>query len=187
MIETYQDILKRFGLSEFRKGQLEIISSILDGKDVLAVLPTGSGKSLCFQFPAVMKSQLVIVVCPLIALMKDQVAGLQRRGIEAGCLHSGQSPAEKRQVFATMGKGGEYLLYLSPERIQKEGFRNWITSQNIGTFAIDESHCVSQWGHDFRPEYSQLSSLKELRPDVPILALTASATPLVLRRHTPAL
>jgi len=169
-----------FALSAFRKGQREIIQSVFDGRDVLAVLPTGGGKSLCYQFPAFFKNQLVIVVSPLIALMKDQVASLRRRGIPAGCLHSGQSDADKREIFTQMNEGGTYLLYLSPERTQKEGFHKWLLGRKIALFAIDEAHCVSQWGHDFRQEYSQLKILKKLRPDVPVLALTASATPLVL-------
>lgn len=169
-----------FGLQQFRKGQQEIITATFQNHDVLAVLPTGSGKSLCFQFTAVFKQQLVIVVSPLIALMRDQVSSLKRLGIPAGCLHSGQSEAEKRDVFRDISKGGAFLLYLSPERVQKEGFQSWILGKQIALFAIDEAHCVSQWGHDFREEYAQLEILKKLRPDVPILALTASATPLVL-------
>jgi len=169
-----------FRLSEFRVGQKEIISAVLAKKDALAVLPTGGGKSLCYQFPAVYLKQLVIVISPLIALMKDQVSGLKQQGIQAGCLHSGQSEAEKREVFAQINKGGAFVLYLSPERVQKEGFQNWIQKREIALFAVDESHCVSQWGHDFREEYAELKILKTLRPDVPILALTASATPTVL-------
>lgn len=175
-----QILQNRFQLPEFRPGQKEIISSILSGKDVMAVLPTGGGKSLCFQFPAVAADRLVVVVSPLIALMRDQVRGLRERGIPAGALHSGQELEEKRKIFEEMKKGGAYILYLSPERAQKEGFHQWIKSQNLALFAIDEAHCVSQWGHDFRAEYSQLNILKKLRPDVPTLALTASATPLVL-------
>lgn len=172
---------ERFGLSGFRRGQSEILTSVLQGKDVLAVLPTGGGKSLCYQYPAVLKNELVIVISPLIALMKDQVSALQQRGIPAGCLHSGQKESEKREIFQRMEKGGTFVLYLSPERAQKEGFQRWVRNRKIALFAIDEAHCVSQWGHDFRAEYSQLGLLKQLRPDVPVLSLTASATPLVLR------
>jgi ATP-dependent DNA helicase RecQ len=171
---------ERFRLPAFRLGQQEIIHAIQSQKDVLAVLPTGGGKSLCYQLPAVYQNQLVVVISPLIALMKDQVSNLERLGIPAACLHSGQSLEDKRAIFHRMAKGGAFLLYLSPERAQKDGFKNWVRQQKIGLFAIDEAHCVSQWGHDFREEYGQLRILKELRPDVPILALTASATPIVL-------
>lgn len=182
MNSSFDSVLEEyFGLSGFRRGQKEIISSVLAGRDVLAVLPTGGGKSLCFQFPAVQLQRPVIVISPLIALMKDQVLGLQKRGIPAGALYSGQSVAEKREVFQRLGQGGPFVLYLSPERAQKEGFQKWIMDKPIALFAVDEAHCVSQWGHDFRPEYAALNVLKTLRPDIPILALTASATPLVLR------
>jgi ATP-dependent DNA helicase RecQ len=180
--KTYEQVLReRFGMDEFRLGQKEIIRSVLAKKDVLAVLPTGGGKSLCYQFPAVYADQLVIVISPLIALMKDQVAALTRRGIPAGCLHSGQSEKEKLDVFRRLAAGGAFILYLSPERAQKEAFHKWIANRQIALFAIDEAHCVSQWGHDFREEYGQLNILKKLRPDVPTLALTASATPIVLK------
>lgn len=169
-----------FNLSTFRIGQREIISAVLAKQDALAVLPTGGGKSLCYQFPAIYQKQLVVVVSPLIALMKDQVSSLQRKGIPAGCLYSGQTENEKRQVFAQINQGGSFVLYLSPERVAKEGFQRWIMNREISLFAIDEAHCVSQWGHDFRGEYTELKILKTLRPDVPILALTASATPTVL-------
>lgn len=185
MLETLQNsesiLNDRFKLPSFRRGQKEILSSILQGKDALAVLPTGGGKSLCYQYPAVQKNELVIVISPLIALMKDQVSSLQNKGIPAGCLYSGQSELEKRLIFQQIERGGTFILYLSPERVQKEGFQKWIQKRKIALFAIDEAHCVSQWGHDFRAEYAQLGLLKKLRPDVPILSLTASATPLVLR------
>jgi len=176
-----EDQLKKtFGLSEFRKGQREIISAVLNKQDALAVLPTGGGKSLCYQFPAVYTNQLVIVISPLIALMKDQVYALNQKKIAAGCLYSKQTEDEKRKIFSDIQNGGAYILYLSPERVQKDGFKTWIANKKITLFAVDEAHCVSQWGHDFRAEYAELKTLKELRPDVPILALTASATPTVL-------
>lgn len=179
-IESISILKNTFHLDSFRRGQQEIINSVMAGKDVLAVLPTGGGKSLCFQFPAIARQKLVIVISPLIALMKDQVASLMRQNIPAGCLHSGQSDDEKREVFRLQQNSKSFLLYLSPERAQKQGFQDWIKKKDIALFAIDEAHCVSQWGHDFREEYAQLKILKELRPDVPILALTASATPAVL-------
>ncbi|MES3038672.1 MAG: DEAD/DEAH box helicase, partial [Bdellovibrionota bacterium] len=171
--ESFQETLKKhFSLANFRKGQREIISAVMEKKDVLAVLPTGGGKSLCYQFPAVATGKLVIVISPLIALMRDQVASLKRMGLAAGCLYSGQSEDEKRTLFREMSLGGSYVLYLSPERVQKEGFKKWIMGRPIALFAVDEAHCVSQWGHDFREEYTQLYVLKTLRPDVPTLALT---------------
>ncbi|MGZ3722332.1 MAG: RecQ family ATP-dependent DNA helicase [Bdellovibrionales bacterium] len=177
MIETLKS---HFAVDDFRLGQREIITSVLQGKDVLAVLPTGGGKSLCYQYPAVSLGKLVIVVSPLIALMKDQVTSLTRMGIPSGCLHSGQTMHEKREVFRQMAAGKGFVLYLSPERTQKDGFQRWLQETEVALFAIDEAHCVSQWGHDFRAEYSMLKSLKTLKPNVPVLALTASATPLVL-------
>ena len=179
--KSLQDHLqKHFGLKSFRPGQLEILQAILSGKDVLAVLPTGGGKSLCYQLPALVWDGLVVVISPLIVLMKDQVANLNQLQIPAGYFCTGQTEEERRDVFQRISKGGPFVLYLSPERAQKEGFQKWIQSQKIVLFAVDESHCVSQWGHDFREEYSQLSILKKLRPDIPVLALTASATPRVL-------
>ncbi|MGZ3719293.1 MAG: RecQ family ATP-dependent DNA helicase [Bdellovibrionota bacterium] len=172
---------ERFRLPAFRLGQKAILEDSLQKKDVLAVLPTGGGKSLCFQLPALAQSQLVVVVSPLIALMRDQVGALTRLGIPADSVHSGQTEDDKLEVFRRIAQGGPFLLYVSPERVAKEGFRRWIATRPIALFAIDEAHCISQWGHDFREEYGQLSILKQLRPDVPVLALTASATPLVLR------
>ncbi len=170
----------RFGLEGFRVGQQEIINSVLAGRDVLAVFPTGGGKSLCYQYPAVLGQQLVVVISPLIALMNDQVETLTRMGINSAYLHSGQTQAERREVFRRIQGGGAFILYLSPERIQQEALQAWLKTRSIALFAVDEAHCVSQWGHDFRAEYSQLRILKRIRPDVPVLALTASATPLVL-------
>lgn len=169
-----------FRLSEFRKGQREIIDAVLAKRDVMAVLPTGGGKSLCYQFIAAHQKKLVIVISPLIALMRDQVHALQKLGVPTGSLHSGQSDDDKREVFRGIARGGAFVLYLSPERANKPGFKTWVKTQNIALFAVDEAHCVSQWGHDFREEYGMLSELKTLRPDVPVLALTASATPIVL-------
>jgi ATP-dependent DNA helicase RecQ len=180
--DEMENILReRFQMSSFRLGQKEIISSILNGQDTIAILPTGGGKSLCYQYPALFKNQLVIVVSPLIALMNDQVEGLKNKGIPAGCVHSDQNEEQKRALFLRLKEGGAFILYLSPERTQKEGFLNWIKNLPIALFAIDEAHCVSMWGHDFREEYAQLHKLKEIRPDVPMLALTASATPFVIR------
>lgn len=181
LIPEYEPLLhSNFGLPHFRRGQKEIITSVLSGRDVMAVLPTGGGKSLCYQYPAVAKNALVVVISPLIALMKDQTDSLNRMGIPAGCIHSGQSEAEKREVFRKLGEGGPFVLYVSPERVQKDGFQRWIKHAPVALFAVDEAHCVSQWGHDFRADYALLKILKQERPEVPVLALTASATPFVL-------
>lgn len=178
---TLDQILQsNFQLPSFRKGQKEIIEKIVAGHDLLAVLPTGAGKSLCYQLTAIYKKQLVVVISPLVALMKDQVASLRQMGIAAGCLYAGQDLLEKRAIFNAIKNTGTFILYLSPERVQKEGFAKWIRDQSVGLFAIDEAHCISHWGPDFREEYHQLGLLRELRPDVNILALTASATPPVL-------
>ena len=158
------ELHRHFGLRDFRRGQREIIESALNGRDVLAVLPTGGGKSLCYQLPATVMGKLVVVISPLIALMRDQVAGLKRANVPAGSIHSGQSDDDKRAVFRQMGEGGAFLLYVSPERTQKDGFKAWIKQSGVAMFAVDEAHCVSQWGHDFREEYSQLKILKELCP-----------------------
>jgi ATP-dependent DNA helicase RecQ len=180
-VPEFEPLLQsHFGLPNFRRGQKEIITSVLSGRDVLAVLPTGGGKSLCYQYPAVARNGLTVVISPLIALMKDQVDGLNRLGVPAGCIHSGQTEAEKRDVFRRMAGGGTFILYVSPERVQKEGFQRWMRETPVALFAIDEAHCVSQWGHDFREDYALLKILKQARPEVPVLALTASATPFVL-------
>lgn len=173
-------LVQKFGLKEFRKGQRPVIESALKGNDTLAVMPTGGGKSLCYQLPASVLGELVIVISPLIALMQDQVRSLKAMGLRAGCLNSTQTIDEKRQVFSELKSGGAYLLFLSPERVQKPGFADWLRSQKIALFAVDEAHCVSQWGPDFRQDYAKLTLLRELKPDVPILALTATATPQVL-------
>jgi ATP-dependent DNA helicase RecQ len=179
--ELIDDVLQNtFHLSEFRKGQRGILESALASHDTMAVMPTGGGKSLCYQLPAVVLDRLVVVISPLIALMQDQVRGLREIGVPAGCLHSGQDLDEKRAIFQAIRKGGTYVLYLSPERVQKPGFAEWVKTQDIALFAIDEAHCVSQWGPDFRPDYAKLKMLREWKPSVPILALTASATPTVL-------
>lgn len=170
-----------FHMPTFRHGQREIISSVLENKDVLALMPTGGGKSLCYQLPAMVKQGLTVVVSPLVALMNDQVQSLRSLGLPAGAIHSGLSMDERKAVFEEMKTAPSYLLYVSPERVQKPGFSPWLKQQNLSLIAIDEAHCVSQWGHDFRPEYTNLSVLRHNHPEVPIIALTATATPLVKR------
>ncbi len=180
--ETLNRLLQdRFKLEAFRKGQLDILSSVLQNQDALAVMPTGGGKSLCYQLPAVYRKGIVLVISPLISLMKDQVRSLMELGIPAGCLHSGQKRNEKLKVFSDMKENEHFILYLSPERVQKPGFSQWLKDKPISLIAIDESHCVSQWGPDFREDYYRLKIFRQIRPEVPILALTASATPMVLR------
>jgi len=179
-IAVTEVLQNRFGLDAFRRGQLEIISSILNKQDTLAVMPTGGGKSLCYQLPALCQVGVTLVISPLISLMRDQVQALQSKGIPAGCIHSGMTMAERRNVFNDMGKHESFILYLSPERVQKDGFSSWYKNTEVSLIAIDEAHCVSQWGHDFRPDYGRLTLLRELKPKVPILASTATATPQVL-------
>src|SRR5260370_517552 len=163
--------------SHCRTGQENIGRSIAAGRDACIVMPTGGGKSLCHQFPAVLDAQrTVVVVSPLIALMQDQVAQLEQMGIPAGFLNSSLS-SEQRSVILRRASEGHYrLLYLSPERIALDGTAAWLGRLPVSFFAIDEAHCISEWGHDFRPEYRQLSRVRELFPDRPIAAFTASAT-----------
>jgi ATP-dependent DNA helicase RecQ len=174
-------LLTHFGLSTFRRGQREILDDVLASHDTLAVMPTGGGKSLCYQLPALARPGIVLVISPLISLMRDQVRGLQALAMPAGCLYAKQPIDEKREVFTRMRESESFLLYLSPERAQKAGFVDWFLTAPLSLIAIDEAHCVSQWGPDFREEYYQLHTLRMQRPEVPILALTATATPQVLR------
>ena len=170
-----------FRLSYFRTGQKQIIEALLHGQDVLAILPTGSGKSLCYQLPAIAKSCIVVVISPLISLMKDQVDKLRFLKIPAGTLCSDQTVAESKDVLQQLEKGGPFVLFVSPERIARKGFLPWLKDRNIGLFAIDEAHCLSQWGHDFRPHYRNLSILRDTVPHAPILAVTATATQQIQR------
>jgi ATP-dependent DNA helicase RecQ len=165
-----------FGFSSFRPLQEEIIRDALADKDVFAVLPTGGGKSLCFQLPALVRPGLTVVVSPLIALMKDQVDALQAAGIAATLLNSSLAAGESRPRLRGLHNGEFRLLYVSPERLMLSGFLDDLKKWNVNLFAIDEAHCISEWGHDFRPEYRQLLSLREIFPNVPMMALTATAT-----------
>ena len=166
-----------FGHAEFRGNQAEIVGHVAGGGDALVLMPTGGGKSLCYQLPALLRDGLTIVVSPLIALMQDQVASLLQLGVRAGALHSGLAAREASQTRRAALGGELDLLYVAPERLLAEGFLDMIGSARIALFAIDEAHCVSQWGHDFRPEYLQLSALADRFPDVPRIALTATADP----------
>jgi ATP-dependent DNA helicase RecQ len=172
-----------FGYDQFRTGQRVIIQEILNGKSVFALMPTGAGKSLCYQLPALLKKGLTLVISPLIALMKDQVDALLENGIQATYLNSSLASDEAKRRELKIVNGEIKLLYISPERLLSEGFLDALEriDQEIGiaNFAIDEAHCISEWGHDFRPEYRQLSSIRGRFPHVPIIALTATATPRV--------
>lgn len=165
-----------FGYSSFRPLQEEIIRTTLAGRDVFALLPTGGGKSLCFQLPALHRQGLTIVVSPLIALMKDQVDQLQAAGVSATFLNSSLGAKEARSRLAGLHRGEWRLLYVSPERLLLDGWQENLKNWNVSCIAIDEAHCISEWGHDFRPEYRQLSRLRDLLPDIPVMALTATAT-----------
>ncbi|MBS1508953.1 MAG: RecQ family ATP-dependent DNA helicase [Bacteroidetes bacterium] len=177
---TSHDWLKKYwGHSAFRAPQEEVIEASLAGKDVLAVLPTGAGKSICFQVTSLMKEGVCIVVTPLIALMQDQVQQLKRRGIAATAVHSGLNSREIDIALDNCVYGKEKFLYVSPERLQTEMFVERFKKMNVNLVAIDEAHCISQWGYDFRPPYLLIASLRELKPGVPFMALTASATKLV--------
>lgn len=176
-IETQAlEVLKRvFGYRQFRPQQLDIICDLVEGRDNFVLMPTGGGKSLCYQVPAFLRSGTAIVVSPLIALMQDQVAALQANGVAAQMLNSSQDPETSEQVIRQLHNGELELLYVSPERLLMDGFLAQLQRIPIALFAIDEAHCVSQWGHQFRPEYSQIGSLRQRFTNVPFIALTATA------------
>ncbi|MBL7813187.1 MAG: ATP-dependent DNA helicase RecQ [Bacteroidetes bacterium] len=177
---TAGDILKQYwGYTQFRPGQTDIIQQIAAGRDTLALLPTGGGKSICFQVPGLMRGGLTLVVSPLIALMKDQVEGLMKHGIPAASLHSGHSKGEMDLKLQNALKGMYRFLYISPERLATDNFRGYLPNLNIRLLVVDEAHCISQWGYDFRPPYLQIAECREWLPGVPLVAFTASAPPRV--------
>ena len=181
-IERAREILKnQFGYDSFRLNQEQAIETVLAGKDCVVLMPTGGGKSLCYQIPALMLDGLTLVVSPLIALMKDQVDALKNNGIAAAFLNSTQTAQEQIEVFRRARSGKLKMLYVAPERLFQTGdqFIDFLEQTNISLFAIDEAHCISSWGHDFRPEYLQLGKLKNYFPEIPIIALTATADKLV--------
>ncbi|MBW8241658.1 RecQ family ATP-dependent DNA helicase [Muricauda oceani] len=174
-------ILKQFwGYDDFRGSQKQIINTVLSGQDVLALMPTGGGKSICYQVPALAKEGICIVVSPLVALIQDQVSQLKKRNIKAIALTGGIPPSELNDLLDNCVYGNYKFLYLSPERLQQTIVQERIQQMNINLIAIDEAHCISQWGNDFRPAYLGCSILKELVPDIPMMALTATATPRVV-------
>ena len=181
MLEPAQETLKQYwGYTSFRPMQEEIISEALAGRDVLAILPTGGGKSVCFQVPSMMREGICLVVSPLIALMKDQVQNLRDRGIPALAVHSGMTYHE---IDITLDNAvyGEYkFLYVSPERLRTEMFQARLSRMNVNFLVVDEAHCISQWGYDFRPDYLVIADIRKiLGKTVPVIALTATATPQV--------
>ena len=178
---TPQQALKQYwNYDGFRPGQAEIIDAVLAGRDTLALLPTGGGKSVCFQVPAVVKEGVTLVVSPLIALMKDQVRQLKDRGIVADAIYSGMRRKDIDRVFDNAVYGNTKLLYVSPERLLTDLARVRIAKMNVALIAVDEAHCISQWGYDFRPPYLRIAELRELHPGTPVIAVTATATPEVI-------
>src|SRR5690606_8538416 len=173
---------RHFGYRSFRPLQREVIEHVLVGGDAVVLMPTGGGKSLCYQVPALALDGLTVVVSPLIALMKDQVQALQANGIAAAFLNSTLGFAEEQALEAQLRSGLVKLLYVSPERLMAQGFLDRLEGWNVRLFAIDEAHCISSWGHAFRPEYKRLDVLEKRLPDIPVVALPAPADPAGRRR-----
>ncbi|NIY49831.1 ATP-dependent DNA helicase RecQ [Cedecea colo] len=172
---TQRVLQETFGYQQFRPGQETIIETVLVGRDCLVVMPTGGGKSLCYQIPALVFGGLTVVVSPLISLMKDQVDQLLANGVAAACLNSTQSREQQQEVMAGCRSGQIRLLYIAPERLMMDNFIDQISHWHLSMVAVDEAHCISQWGHDFRPEYAALGQLRQRLPGVPFIALTATA------------
>ena len=182
MADAFQSILKKYwGYDDFRGIQREIIESITSGHDTLGLMPTGGGKSITFQVSALAQEGVCIVITPLIALMKDQVQNLRRHGIRAAAIHTGLTRPEIIQTLENCIFGGVKLLYISPERIASQLFQTKLRHMRVSFITVDEAHCISQWGYDFRPSYLHITDLRRIKPDAPVLALTATATPLVIK------
>ncbi|MBC7922915.1 MAG: DNA helicase RecQ, partial [Ferruginibacter sp.] len=182
MVSTSQQILKQyFGYDRFRPLQEAVIGAVLAKRDAVVLMPTGGGKSVCYQVPALVMEGMCVVVSPLIALMKDQVEALRVNGVEASFLNSSQNSSQQRAIEEKCRRGQVKLLYISPEKLLSEGFFPFLHGLRLNLFAIDEAHCISAWGHDFRPEYTQLKTLKTHFSDVPVIALTATADKLTRR------
>ncbi|WP_236980312.1 RecQ family ATP-dependent DNA helicase [Membranihabitans maritimus] len=177
----FYEVLKRYwGYESFREGQYEAIESIDSGRDTLLILPTGGGKSLCYQIPAIKSGKVCLVITPLIALMEDQVSNLKRKGVNAEYWHSGMSDNEQRRIVEIFRNTKEHLLfYLSPERLDSEYFRELTDPARIAFVAVDEAHCISQWGYNFRPAYRKISTFREKFPGLPVIAMTATAAPII--------
>ncbi|HPE55901.1 MAG TPA: ATP-dependent DNA helicase RecQ [Bacteroidales bacterium] len=180
MSKSAEILLKYWGYNSFRPAQEEIINSILEGKDTLALLPTGGGKSICFQVPVMATEGIGIVVTPLIALMKDQVENLKARGITASAIYSGMMQTEIEVALNNAVHKKLKFLYVSPERLQTDQFQMALQKMRVNILVVDEAHCISQWGYDFRPSYLKIAEIKSLLPEVPVMALTATATPEVV-------
>ena len=181
MADKFQSILQKYwGYPDFRGIQRNIIESIASGRDTLGLMPTGGGKSITFQVPALAQEGVCIVITPLIALMKDQVLHLKERGILADAIYADKSRSEILQTLDNTIFGGVKILYVSPERLASEMFQTKLRHIHVSFITVDEAHCISQWGYDFRPSYLQIADIREMKPGVPILALTATATPEVV-------
>lgn len=178
-VELKRILYDYWGYDSFRPMQEEIIGKALSGEDVLALMPTGGGKSICYQIPSLAREGIAIVVSPLIALMKDQVANLSRRGIMALVVCSGMSSEEIDAALDNAVYGDYKFLYVSPERLKTRIFRERLKRMDVNFLVVDEAHCISQWGYDFRPDYLDIAEIREMIPDAPVIAVTATATPSV--------
>ena len=177
MADKYLDILRKYwGYEDFRSIQREIIESVGSGRDTLGLMPTGGGKSITFQVPALAQEGVCLVITPLIALMKDQVSHLRQRGIRAAAIHSDMTHSAILQALDNCVYGGTQILYVSPERLHSELFQAKFRHMKVSFITVDEAHCISQWGYDFRPSYLHIAEIRQLKPEIPVLALTATAT-----------